>query len=138
MNASRGTNICSVSGCGRKVRALGLCDSHYQRRRRGQPVAVPLRTYGAAACSMAGCNRPHTANGLCHHHWRQQRKPPRWRRRTPAEVQAMRELHSHGVSFEELARRFGCSASTAARICKGWSFRDGTGNTELPARETGG
>lgn len=34
----------------------------------------------------------------------------------------MRLLHSQGVSFEELARRFGCAASTAARICKGWSF----------------
>ena len=125
MTAIPSTNTCSVSGCGRKVRARGLCDSHYQRQRRGQPVAVPLRAYGAAGCSMPGCDRRHAAGGLCHHHWRQERTPLRWRQRTPAEVHEMRELHAHGVSFEELARRFGCSASTAARICKRWSFRDG-------------
>lgn len=34
----------------------------------------------------------------------------------------MRQLHAQGTSFEELARRFECAASTAARICKRWSF----------------
>jgi len=85
-------------------------------------VEAPLRSYGVQGCSVAGCERRHVAGGLCASHRRQARKPRRHRWRTPAEVQAMRQLHAQGVSFEELARRFGCSASTAARICKGWSF----------------
>lgn len=113
---------CSVAGCDRKVRARGLCDSHYQRQRRGRPVEAPLRDYGAQGCAVPGCGGRHTAGGYCHHHWRQGRQPRRFRQRTPAEVQEMRQLHAQGVSFEELARRFGCSASTAARICKKWSF----------------
>ena len=44
--------------------------------------------------------------GLCDSHWRQARTPRRFRwRRTPTEVQAMRQLHAQGVGFEELARR---------------------------------
>jgi AraC-like DNA-binding protein len=113
---------CSVTGCHRAPRARGLCDSHYQRHRRGLPVEAPLRSYGANGCSVTGCRRPHAARGLCYRHWKENRNPPRWRQRTPAEVQAMRQMHTQGTSFEELARRFGCSASTAARICKGWSF----------------
>jgi hypothetical protein len=116
--------VCSVAGCERKTIARGLCGSHYSRHRRGLPVDVPLRSYGVKGCLVAGCERRHAAGGFCHNHWRQAREPrPRRRRwRTPAEVQAMRQLHAQGVSFEALARKFGCSASTAARICKGWTF----------------
>ena len=115
---------CSVPGCERRQEARGLCKAHYSRRRRGLPLATPLRSYGVKGCSVAGCDRPHSARGLCNYHWKEARKPPRWRQRTPEEVQAIRQLHAQGVSFEELARRFGCAASTAARICKGWSFSD--------------
>ena len=87
-------------------------------------MVTPLRSYGAKGCAVIGCDRPHAAGGLCHEHWRQARKPRRFRQRTPAEIHAMRQLHAQGVSFEELARRFGCAASTAARICKKWSFPD--------------
>jgi hypothetical protein len=118
---------CSVPGCARKVRARGLCDSHYQRHRRGQTVTTPLRSYGITGCSTDGCAREHAAGGLCYYHWSQARKPSRWRQRTPAEVEEMRQLHSQGISFEELARRFTCAPSTAARICKGWSFREDGG-----------
>lgn len=125
MPQSFAMNGCSVASCGRKVRAQGLCDSHYQRQRRGRPVDAPLRSYGGTGCSVAGCERRHTAGGLCGSHWHQGRRPPRrHRRRTPAEVQMMRRLHTQGVSLEELARRFGCAASTAARIVKRWSFPD--------------
>ena len=115
---------CSIEGCTRPVRALGWCDSHYQRHRRGQPVAAPLRSYGTPSCSVPGCQRRHVARGLCREHWRLERTPRRFRKRTAAEVTAMRQLHAQGVSFEELARRFDCAASTAARICKQWSFPD--------------
>lgn len=113
---------CSVPGCDRKTCARGLCSAHYSRDRRGVPVDTPLRSYGAKGCSVEGCGRPHSARGLCNYHWHEARKPPRWRQRTPAEVEEIRRLHAQGVSFEELGRRFGCAASTAARICKGWSF----------------
>lgn len=96
-------SACSVAGCERKTCARGLCKSHYSRHLRGIPVASPLRSYGAKGCTVAGCDRPHAALGLCNYHWKEARKPPRWRQRTPAEVQAMRQLHAQGVSFEELA-----------------------------------
>lgn len=115
---------CSVPGCERRKDARGLCKAHYNRHRRGLPLATPLRSYGVKGCLVGGCDRPHSARGLCNFHWKEARKPPRWRQRTPEEVQTMRQLHTQGVSFEELARRFGCAASTAARICKGWSFAD--------------
>ncbi len=87
-------------------------------------MASPLRSYGAKGCSSSGCDRRHTAGGLCHHHWRQARTPRRYRQRTAAEVQAIRQLHAQGISFEELSRRFNCSASTVSRICKKQSFPD--------------
>ena len=130
--------ICSTADCGRKVRARGLCDSHYQRHRRGLPVAVPLRSYGTKDCSVTGCARRHVAGGLCDYHWRKARKPRRWRQRTPAEVKEIRRLHAQGVSFEELARRFECAASTAARICKGWSFPEGSDGGYGAGRRRGG
>lgn len=37
-----GTHVCSFSGCGRRVRARGLCASHYERQRMGRPL-VPLQ-----------------------------------------------------------------------------------------------
>lgn len=66
------------------------------------------------------------------------RKPRRWRQRTPAEVKEIRRLHAQGVSFEELARRFECAASTAARICKGWSFPEGGDGGYGAGRRRGG
>ncbi len=89
------------------------------------PVWVSLGSGGTEAEeAAAGCDRPHSARGLCTYHRKEARKPPQWRQRTPETVQAMRQLNAQGVSFEELARRFGCAASTAARICKGCSFSD--------------
>jgi hypothetical protein len=117
---------CAGPDCARPKVALGLCSSHYRQQRLGRPL-TPLRSYGAKGCSVDGCEGQHLAHGLCRPHWQEQRRPrPRWRQRTTEEVQEIRRLHAAGVSFEELGRRFGCSASTAARICKGWSFPDST------------
>lgn len=57
--------ICSVSGCGKKVEARGWCQTHYVRWKvRGDPLFTPYRT----DCSVPGCTRPHAKNGLCDLH----------------------------------------------------------------------
>jgi len=101
-------------------------------------VTTPLRSYGITGCSVDGCAREHAAGGLCYYHWSQARKPSRWRQRTPAEVKEMRQLHSQGVSFEELARRFACAPSTAARTADyGLSVR-GCSRVVLGGRQVSG
>ena len=37
---------CEIEGCDRLVKALGLCDMHYNRRRRGLPVDGPVQRGG--------------------------------------------------------------------------------------------
>lgn len=65
---------CLVPTCGRTVIAIGLCDSHYRRHRRGVPLDKPLRQRRpGATCSVDGCDRKHAADGYCQAHWRRNR-----------------------------------------------------------------
>lgn len=92
--------------CDRAAIAHGLCNSHERQRRHGEAL-TPL-------CS-------DSVKGACAGPTGRRRSRPRWRE----EVQENRRLHAEGVAFRALGRRFGCSALTAARICKRWSARAG-------------
>lgn len=115
-------SICSVPDCDRETAAKELCDPHYRRQKKGQPLDTPLRTYGNSGCSIKGCKYEHAALGLCHFHWKQSKNPPRFKQRTAKEVKAIRKLRADGVSLAGIAKKFGCSASTVKRICDGTSF----------------
>ena len=66
------TQTCNVPGCGRRYRALGLCDMHYQRQRAGLPLDwTPLKKSG---CRVQDCDRPHSAKGLCWMHRNRQKQ----------------------------------------------------------------
>ncbi len=131
---------CIVPDCNRPRVANGLCSAHRSRRRRGVPLDTPLREYRAnVGCSVPGCAQPHTARGLCHYHWRQDRPgTPQRRARTPAEIQAIRQLRAAGISTAEIARRFGCSVSTVGRIASGRTFRADGHSSLFPLKRVSG
>jgi len=61
------SRVCSVDGCGGKLKGLGLCSKHYQekkRRERGVDVWHPRGT-----CKHDGCVHPAHALGLCSNHY---------------------------------------------------------------------
>ena len=60
------TRRCTVSGCDKKHYSKGLCQAHYERKRRtGDVGTTPLRPYGAAGCKVDGCTGEHLALGFC-------------------------------------------------------------------------
>jgi hypothetical protein len=65
--------LCTISGCGRKAKAKGLCSSHMTRHREGD-LDKPIRVYGTEGCDFPGCDRKHFAKGLCKPHWKQREK----------------------------------------------------------------
>lgn len=63
---------CSVEGCGSRVNAGGLCDTHYSRKRRGVPdwgaLIVP-RMKRDGKCAKDGCPEPVYGRGYCRLHY---------------------------------------------------------------------
>jgi len=115
---------CSVTGCDRPRKSNGLCNAHDHRRRRGTPLDTPLRQYRLKGCAVAGCGRPHAAHGFCYKHWHEDRNgAPSRRQRTPAEIDAIRALHTAGMNMTEISRRFNCSRNTVMRIVRGLTFQ---------------
>lgn len=43
---------CGVKGCTGKPRALGLCQTHYNRQRAGEPLGGPIAVYGSRHASL--------------------------------------------------------------------------------------
>lgn len=74
--------ICSVDGCGRRLKARGLCNTHYEHRRlagvraaRAAAREQKFRTLaGQPSCSEVGCGRETSARGLCGRHYQQRVK----------------------------------------------------------------
>lgn len=67
--------ICAAHGCEREARTRGLCNSHYQRLRRGDDLTKPLRShYKGQACSVSWCDRPASSAGLCGSHYQRKRQ----------------------------------------------------------------
>ncbi|WP_239404651.1 endonuclease VII domain-containing protein [Frankia sp. Cj3] len=57
-------DTCSIEDCGRKLRAHGLCNTHNERRRKGQDLAPPVRQYDRdKACRVAGCEQERRPGG---------------------------------------------------------------------------
>lgn len=75
-------NCCSVSGCGGKVKARGLCDKHYLRAKRANELHLhegPGRgrysPQWAKTCSgVSECGKQETARGLCNSCYQVRRK----------------------------------------------------------------
>lgn len=68
--------VCTIPGCTRKHKAVGLCGTHYWRSRRGLDLTAPVRvvTAGGKPCTAEGCDRRAVGRGLCRMHL------SRWRR----------------------------------------------------------
>lgn len=61
--------LCSVPGCGRKVRARQLCRTHYEWDRLGIPFDKPIKIrYNGARCERPGCTAPAKVNSMCNTH----------------------------------------------------------------------
>ena len=58
---------CTVSGCGKKHKARGLCRDHY--------IAAAKRgDFDRAPCERHRCSKPHYTKELCNNHYQAQRK----------------------------------------------------------------
>lgn len=64
---------CSIEDCDRKLRARGLCVSHYNSARLAGEFETTPRTPTRYNCSFEGCEKKHLANGLCAAHHSQRR-----------------------------------------------------------------
>lgn len=62
------TRICSIAGCGRTVKARGLCAAHYARRRRAEVESA------ATPCLVKGCRESAWCRGYCDMHYQQFRR----------------------------------------------------------------
>ena len=62
---------CLVAGCRRKHKARGLCDSHYEKWRRGRLniVAETVRYRAPVPCNIDGCDRDAKTRGMCDGHY---------------------------------------------------------------------
>lgn len=67
---------CSFDPCDNKVRAKGLCATHYYQQRRGVELfpTGPYKVKVTKICSFVGCGRQKNTQGLCHRHWQQKFK----------------------------------------------------------------
>lgn len=61
------SSVCSVEGCGKSKRRLGLCNRHSQEQRR-RDNGVPLR-HKRAKCRVEGCEHLQHAKRLCSNHY---------------------------------------------------------------------
>lgn len=62
--------ICSVDGCGKELKAKGLCAAHYQMKRKHGRLHRIINTYKGINCCEDGCIKPVEAFGYCHYHYK--------------------------------------------------------------------
>lgn len=131
-------SICAVPRCSRPARALGLCNAHYRRQRRGRPIDTPVVDRLPAGtqprCSVPLCGRPglsrYGEERICTSHearlrrgmkdWRERPMPP-MRFRSPhtpkgqtAEVRVILPLDLIDA-LDVVANARGLARATAAR-----------------------
>lgn len=90
-------STCDVFVCERplgRYPQTGLCDAHYQRRRKGKTLDAPIagrrrKLDIPSTCTVQGCDSPHWVSDFCqfhyHRNWhgRPLREPRRWNERIP-------------------------------------------------------
>lgn len=65
--------ICSIEGCGGRVKHHGFCNKHYKRwYRNGDPLKTKYNMAGGI-CVVESCGRPVMAKQLCSMHWKRNR-----------------------------------------------------------------
>jgi hypothetical protein len=70
--------VCSVEGCGKQLKAKGLCDSHYQMNRKfGRTEPILSKYSDGQKCSEIGCKNPIRAFGFCDKHYKAARREGR-------------------------------------------------------------
>lgn len=65
-------DTCTVSGCDRKHKARGYCQTHYMQFQRGVPISETIRSRERLkpdCCVKDGCSDPVKAKGLCATHY---------------------------------------------------------------------
>jgi hypothetical protein len=71
-------HLCSVTGCGRKARASGMCEAHYQRRNLNIPLDTPIKkkklTRPIILCLVEGCQARANNRGMCLAHAERKRR----------------------------------------------------------------
>lgn len=61
---------CSILDCKRKYLALGYCNLHYKRYRKGTDLNLPLLVNKNKKCSIPECNKAHKGLGYCNTHYK--------------------------------------------------------------------
>lgn len=64
-------STCSVPECESRADAVGMCQSHYDKKRRH---GDPLWEKPKLSCRVENCERPHYGNNLCNMHYQRLRK----------------------------------------------------------------
>jgi hypothetical protein len=80
MGRPKTNHTCTAPNCNRPAHTKQLCNTHYRRHLRGQPLDTPIGHHTPKAptpCTTPHCNRHAIARGLCNLHYL------RWRRGTP-------------------------------------------------------
>ena len=112
--------VCTYSGCGKVVKALGLCSGHAEQQRCGRDLhplrAKLLKNESPGPCAFEGCDRQQESaesGGLCRYHRRQrrERKPLTSLRRRNQQLgdscsapDCTRKIDSHGLCFKHYSR----------------------------------
>ena len=95
--------VCSIEGCGKPLRAKGMCGTHYERTRCGRTLNPKPRSTG---CSVEDCDREHQAKGMCKYHHLQE-----WQRQNPERNIINRRRWNSRHPYRFAARRLGVSES---------------------------
>ncbi|MFP2901448.1 hypothetical protein [Corallococcus sp. 4LFB] len=152
MTCSKEGKVCSVEGCGRAIRARGMCAAHEGRFRRDKPLDAPLKPYHrtvkagspAEACKLTGCGRPARCKGLCRQHYdRQRASPGDWsgpvvEYGTLTKTQSFMAPKEHVEAVDAEAKRRGVRKSIVMREALAmWADAQKTPSAKLPryARE---
>ena len=101
---STAPRTCSLEECERRHYAKGLCKGHYERSRKGRPLAGAIRTWQGRRwqvrrlCSLDECELKHYAKGLCGLHYERARRQAV---RTAAIREQLEELHGRGWLYRQ-------------------------------------
>ena len=91
---ARPVTSCTCPGCGRRNKAHGLCEGHYQRWRKygeGFDRSPVRRSTPPGICNIDGCDRKRRNDGLCPMHYA--------RRESTGDPLHVKKVNSYPVGF---------------------------------------